>query len=229
MILVTDFDNTFFTEDIKENVRLVNKFKENQDNLFIIATGRPLYLLEPELKKYNIKYDYLICNDGAVIFDSNNTIIDKTNIDYFTAIQIYNLLKRNINIKHVYIDNIINFGELESENFNGVLAMPFEHNDVSEIIFEINKKFHTVQCYLSHRWINILSVDASKGNAITFLQNLNNWNSSDIYLIGDNTNDLSMTKYENCYAVLHGKKEFIDKCNNQVKNFKELVEKITLK
>ena len=50
-ILVSDFDKTFFTDEIKENVELVSKFME-EGNKFIIATGRPLYLLKPELKKY---------------------------------------------------------------------------------------------------------------------------------------------------------------------------------
>ena len=48
-ILVSDFDNTFYTQKIEENVKLVNQFRE-KGNVFIIATGRPLYLLKSDLK-----------------------------------------------------------------------------------------------------------------------------------------------------------------------------------
>lgn len=224
-ILVSDFDNTFFTNDIDENVKLVDEFI-NQSNIFIIATGRPLYLLKPELSKYKINYDFLICNDGAVIFDKEHNIIDKTNIDYLTTVQIYNILKRSNDIEHVYVDAIYDFGELDSKDFNGILALPYDRDKVELILKEIRYKYPTVQGYLSHHWLNILSVDASKGNAIKYLENMYDWKEENIYIIGDNNNDSSMTIYNNCFAVLSGKKEFIEKCNYKVKDFKEMMDRI---
>lgn len=224
-ILVSDFDNTFFTDDIEENVKLVDEFI-NQNNIFIIATGRPLYLLKPELIKYKVNYNFLICNDGAVIFDHEDNIIDKTNIDYLTAIQIYNTLKRSYEIEHVYVDAIYDFGELNSKDFNGILALPYDRDKVTLLLNEIRYKYPTVQGYLSHHWLNILSIDACKGKAIKYLENMHNWKEECIYTIGDNSNDLSMTTYSNCYAVLSGKKEFIQKCNYKVKNFKEMIDTI---
>lgn len=224
-ILVSDFDDTFFTDDIEENVKLVNEFI-NQNNIFIIATGRPLYLLKPELIKYKVNYNFLICNDGAVIFDNKDNIIDKTNIDYLTAVQIYNVLKRSYEIEHVYVDAIYDFKGLDSKDFNGILALPYNRDNVNQLLKEICYKYPTIQGYLSHRWINILSIDASKGNAIKYLENMYDWKEEYIYTIGDNNNDLSMTIYNNCYAVLSGKKEFIDKCNYKVKNFKEMIDRI---
>lgn len=225
-ILVSDFDNTFFTKDIEKNIKLVNKFIEAK-NIFIIATGRPFYLLKPELDKHNIKYNFLICNDGAVIFDGKtNEVIDKTNIDYLTAVQVYNILKRSNDIEHVYVDAIYDFGELDAKDFNGILALPYDRDKVDDLLAEIKFKYPTVQGYLSHRWINVLSIEASKGNAIKYLENMYDWNEDNIYTIGDNNNDLSMTIYKNCYAVKHGKQEFIENCSNVVENFEELLEKI---
>lgn len=224
-VIVSDFDNTFFTNEIADNVKLVDDFRK-KGNIFIIATGRPLYLLKPDLIKYNVKYDYLICNDGAVIFDKEENAIDKTNIDYHTTVQIYNILKRNVEIEHVYIDAIYDFGELDAKDFNGILALPYDRDRVSNLIKDICKNYPTIQGYFSHRWINILSASVSKGNAIKFLQDMNNWSSSNIYVIGDNNNDLSMTVYENSYAVKNGKVEYINKCNYKVENFKEMMNKI---
>lgn len=220
-ILVSDFDKTFFTDDIKLNVELVNKFMD-EGNKFIIATGRPLYLLKPELKKYSIKYNYLICNDGAVIFDSEDNIIDKTNIEHFQAIEIFNFLKRSNAFEHVYIDNIYDFGELDSKDYNGILALPYDRNKALDVLEDIRNKYFNVNAYLSHRWLNILSVDVSKGIAIKFLCDKENWPNQDIYTIGDGLNDMSMTTFENCYAVNDSNNEFRDKCNNVIDKFSSI-------
>lgn len=224
-VIVSDFDNTFFTKDIEENVKLINTFM-SEGNIFVIATGRPIYLLKPDLVRYNVKYNFLICNDGAVIFNDKEEIIDKTNIDYMTAVEVYNLLKRSDYIEHVYIDAIYDFGELDAKDYNGILAMPYNRDMVEELLIDINKKHPTIQGYLSHKWLNILSIDASKGNAIKYLENKYSWNSNDIYTIGDNNNDISMTKYENSYGVLSGKQSLLDKCSHKIKNFKELFKEI---
>ena len=49
-IIVSDFDNTFFTDSYKKNIELVNDFV-NKGNIFIIATGRPIYLLLNDLDR----------------------------------------------------------------------------------------------------------------------------------------------------------------------------------
>lgn len=224
-ILVSDFDKTFYTDDIEKNVELVNKFIE-EGNKFIIATGRPLYLLRPELEKYSIKYDYLICNDGAVIFDSEENIIDKTNIEHFQAIKIYNFLKRSSGFEHVYIDAIYDFGGLDAKDYNGILALPYDKNIATNILKEIKNKYFTVNAYLSHRWLNILSADVSKGTAIKFLCDKQNWLGENIYVIGDGLNDMSMTIFKNSYAVNDSNEEFKNNCNNVIEKFSDIFEEI---
>ena len=81
-ILVSDYDNTFFRDDkeIKENMLKVEEFRR-KNNLFIIATGRSYYDFNRALKEYDIKYDYLIINQGATILDNKNNIIENHTID----------------------------------------------------------------------------------------------------------------------------------------------------
>ena len=220
-ILVSDFDNTFFTNRIDNNVDLVNKFR-NEGNLFIIATGRPIYLIKPEIEKHKIEYDYLICNDGAVIFDQDDNIVDKTNIDYQSAIQIYNMIIRSNNVEHVYIDAITDFGDLDASDYNGVLALPYDHEEALKLTDYINKKYPSVQAYMSHRWLNVLSIEASKGIAIKFLENANSWDASDIYVVGDNNNDASMLVYNNSFGVEAGNPDYLDRCLYRIKRFEEI-------
>ena len=220
-ILVSDFDNTFFTSRIDNNVDLVNKFRD-EGNLFIIATGRPIYLIKPEIEKHNIKYDYLICNDGAVIFDEEDNIVDKTNIDYQTAIQIYNMIIRSNNVEHVYIDAITDFGDLDASDYNGVLALPYDRDEALKLTEYINKKYPSVQAYMSHRWINVLSIEASKGIAIKFLENANSWDVNNIYVVGDNNNDASMLVYNNSFGIEAGNPDYLDRCLYRIKKFEEI-------
>ena len=83
-------------------------------------------------------------------------------------------------------------------------------------------KYFNVNAYLSHRWLNILSVDVSKGIAIKFLCDKENWSNQDVYTIGDGLNDMSMTTFENCYAVNDSNNEFRDKCNNVIDKFSSI-------
>lgn len=224
-VLVSDFDNTFYTKNIKQNVELVNNFI-SEGNKFIIATGRPLYLLKPELEKYSINYNYLICNDGAVVFNETNDILDKTNLEHFQTIEIFNLLKRSNLFERVYIDAIYDFGELDSNNYNGILALPFEKDEAIDIQKEINNKYFSVNAYLSHKWLNILNATASKGNAIKFLRDKENWKDDDIYVIGDGINDMSMTVFKNSYAVKESDLNFKNKCNKVIESFSNIFDEM---
>ena len=58
-ILISDFDKTFYTENYDNNIKLINEFV-NSGNKFVIATGRPLYFLEPSIEWKNINYYNLI-------------------------------------------------------------------------------------------------------------------------------------------------------------------------
>ena len=195
-ILVSDFDRTFYTDEIIKNVELVNKFVD-EGNIFIIATGRPLYLLKPELEKYSIRYNYLICNDGAVVFDKSNNVICKNNLEHIQTIEIYNFLRRTNVFEHVYIDAIYDFGDLSSKDYNGIIALPYDKKEAQYVLNQLNEKYFTINAYFSHRWLNILSADVSKGLGIRFLKDRENWDENDIYTIGDGANDISMTIFEN--------------------------------
>lgn len=222
-ILVSDFDNTFYTSEIKKNVSLSNEFIK-EGNVFIIATGRPLYLLKPDLDKYKIDYNYLICNDGAVIFDKNHNIIEKTNIEYSTTIEIFNILSRSNIFERVYIDAIYDFGELDCENYNGILAKPYDKKEAIKLNKDICNKYSLVQGYLSHKWLNILSREASKGKAIKTLIEREGWFEDNIYVIGDNENDLSMMPFKNSYAIENSSLTLKKECSAIVNSFSDLIE-----
>ncbi len=223
-ILVTDFDKTFFTEEYEQNIELVNKFI-SEGNIFIIATGRPIYLLKPDIDKYNINYNYLICNDGAAIFDCEDKKIYEDNIDESDAKKIFYELQNDLNLEKVFIDTARDFSIDTNDTFNGIVALPIDRNKAYSTINYLCNKYPSIQGYLSHKWINILTKTASKGQAIKLLANMNNWNTSEIITVGDNKNDLSMSHDFDSYAI-KGDTELMKNSKHTVIDFKKMMEKI---
>ena len=76
LLVASDFDGTLYVNDINiinKNIEYINKLREN-NHLFAIITGRGLSIIEL-LKKYNISYDFLICENGAIIYDNKDNIL----------------------------------------------------------------------------------------------------------------------------------------------------------
>ena len=78
-ILASDFDETiYFPEDIektKNNVKYIKEFI-SYGNIFCIITGRNYTDLKQFLNNFDIPYSYLICEDGAKIFNNVDYCLD---------------------------------------------------------------------------------------------------------------------------------------------------------
>lgn len=221
-IIVSDFDNTFYTAEYEKNVQLIKSFIE-KGNKFIIATGRPIYLLKPDIEDYNLDCSYIVCNDGGVIFDSEGKKIFEENIDKEVAKEVYELLSKDDNFEEVFIDTALNFSKDTNDTFNAILALPKDKKIAQKQIDELMEKYPSIQGYISHRWLNILNKNSSKGNAIKMLMNMNNWSYDDVITIGDNYNDISMLENFNSF-IIKGDKNIEDKAKYVVNNFKEMLE-----
>lgn len=221
-IIVSDFDNTFYTAEYEKNIQLIKSFIE-KGNKFIIATGRPIYLLKPDIEDYNLDCSYIVCNDGGVIFDSEGKKIFEENIDKEVAKEVYELLSKDDNFEEVFIDTALNFSKDTNDTFNAILALPKDKKIAQKQIDELMEKYPSIQGYISHRWLNILNKNSSKGNAIKMLMNMNNWSYDDVITIGDNYNDISMLENFNSF-IIKGDKNIEDKAKYVVNNFKEMLE-----
>lgn len=75
-MVVSDYDGTLFNgkQSLIDNIEAIDSFRKNC-NLFVIATERSFPSIKKEINFYNIPYDYLICNNGSVIFDNNNNVL----------------------------------------------------------------------------------------------------------------------------------------------------------
>ena len=83
MLLASDFDGTIYIDQKmpKKNIEFIKKFKSNPSNQFVLVTGRDLYMTKLVIDKFQIPFDFIICNNGTVIYDQNFNIIFKKTLD----------------------------------------------------------------------------------------------------------------------------------------------------
>ena len=102
-LLASDYDKTLYTNkrNLMLNIDAVNKFREN-GNLFALVTGRSFVSIKQEINYYNIKYDYLACNNGLIVFDNEDNIIDSSILSQSNLDYIYESLNGNDIVKEIY-------------------------------------------------------------------------------------------------------------------------------
>lgn len=215
-VLVSDFDDTLYTNDYEKNLESINKFMQD-GNIFIIATGRNFKSITTKLKEKNFLCNFYICKDGSSIYDSNFNLIYRKDIDSKSVKGIIDILLKN-NLK-VYVDDTLNYLTNYNISPNAIIAKIEDRSKEDSILNEILKKY-PVYGYLSRNWINIINKNNSKANAIKFIINKYDLG-NDIYVVGDAVNDLSMLTEFNGYVIGDKLKQ-----HKKINNIKELIDLI---
>lgn len=192
-ILASDFDNTIYYLDDKEknkkNVSAIKKFI-NQGNIFCIITGRNYSDLKKLLNENDIPYSYLVCEDGAKIFNNMDYCIDTILLDRNTIEEIIPILEEN-NCDY-YLDD----GYNKTEYLEDVVKIVINCTDEKEKerMVKIIKDKINVHIYASRTHVNIINKVVNKENALKKLFNLEELNINLLKVIGDNDNDYEMLK-----------------------------------
>ena len=192
-ILASDFDNTIYFLDDKErnkrNVAAIKKFV-SQGNVFCIITGRNYSDLKVLLNENDIPYSYLICEDGAKIFNNMDYCIDTVLLDRKTIERIIPVLKEN-NCDY-YLDDGYNKTEY-LEDVVKIVVNCIDEQEKERIVKTVKEHFD-VHIYASRFHVNIINKSVNKENALKKLFNLEELNINFLNVIGDNDNDYEMLK-----------------------------------
>lgn len=218
-ILISDFDHTFFDSNYLKNIELVNKFV-SEGNMFIIATGRSINNLNIDIIDHKIKYSYLICSDGASIYDNKHNNIYTCNIDENLINPICNLLESDSNITLTLIEND-NF--VSGTVANSIAGKFIDKVKCINLVKKIDNLFPTINSYLSDNYINIRNKKVSKYEGIKFLINNYNLNSKEIYTIGDSINDKEMCENFKSFSFYDADESVKSVSNTILKNFEEAI------
>ena len=191
-MLASDFDNTIYFPDNEEltnkNIKSIKEFV-TKGNIFCIITGRNYTDLKLLLNKYNIPYTYLVCEDGAKIFNNMDYCLDTTHLDEEVIIKVKEILD-SINCDY-YLDD----GYNKTEYLKDVVKIVVNCKDEKEKerIVELVKSKIDIHIYASRTHVNIINKTVNKKHALNKLIQMEKLNTK-VYVIGDNDNDYEMLK-----------------------------------
>ena len=216
-ILASDFDNTIYyldnPEQNKKNIEAIKKFV-SYGNIFCIITGRNYTDLKLLLNEYKIPYSYLVCEDGAKIFNNMDYCIETTYLERKEIEKIEEILKDD-NCDY-YLDDGYNKTEFLDDVVKIVVNCTDEQE--KERIVELIKEKSDVHIYASRFHVNIIHKSVNKKRALKSLMNLEELDYNLLHVIGDNDNDYEMLKeFEG--AVIKKHHPVLDELNKEEYNY----------
>jgi hypothetical protein len=193
-IIASDFDNTIFYENRDEqnqkNIQAIRKFIA-EGNIFIIITGRNYTRLKKTLNEYDIPYNYLVCEDGAKIFNGEDICIDSTFLDEEEIVKVKKVLD-DLNVDY-YLDD----GYNETDDHKDCVKIVVRTSSLDEkekILNAIYDKIN-VHIYASRKHVNIIHKTVNKEYALNRLFNIEKeLDISKLHVVGDDLNDYEMLK-----------------------------------
>lgn len=203
-VLASDFDLTLYVDDleiVKKNVMAICRFMKN-GNLFGIITGRNYSDIKVLLNQYDIPYHYLICQDGAKLFDSMDYCFSTVSLSREDIVRIVPVLEE------YHFDYYLDDGYNETTNMDDcvkVVGVIENRREEAQKVVDILIK-EGFYAYLSMYYINILDSSVNKKNALEKLLVHADCYKEDLYVIGDSVNDLEMlTSFQGAIMKNHSK------------------------
>lgn len=221
-ILVSDFDYTFLNLEYQKNIEAVQQFVY-ENNIFILATSRNIAQLELELENFKVPHFFLICNDGATIYDRNLKCLYEKTIEKEISIKIFDKLDQSKYILETYIDTGHQLTVSSEANATHILAKPKNILKAQKLLDTILKQYNNVTGYIMEGWIHITPKGVSKGKAINHLVERFHFDTKQIFVVGDNINDLSMFEHYSGFALEHADPALKEKASKIVNNFEEVI------
>ena len=230
-LFVTDYDDTFYTDDksILLNIKKLKKLKKH-NFIIVIATGRCLPSIKEQIIKYHIPYDYLSCADGSIVYDTNDNIIYKSilNTEIVNYFEEFSKKMDYEHMQYVYPEGYSRSLEKDNILLGVNICIKTELSKQKDIddFFDI-KKLYPNYNYLFykhpvHSFFCIKPLNISKAYSIDILKDKLNISKEDVFIIGDSNNDADMLQKYNgvgmknsCPEVL----EIVHKTYSSVSNY----------
>lgn len=230
-VLASDYDGTLRTQERvnKKDLDMIHEFRK-AGHMFGLVTGRSMESIKTEIEKNGIEFDFIVANNGGVIYDRNFKKLQCLYFDFNRALDIisyikgvdcvsyvindgYHRYKFAVNeaaIDHKYADMPNNNNREEDVLDNGKIAqLVISLNDsvlAEEIAHHINVNFKGYACaYVNINCVDIVPDGVSKAEGLYFIENEYDLVHDDIYAIGDSFNDLPMIEEFHGCAVTHAR------------------------
>ena len=211
-VLASDFDYTLYVKDkeiVQKNIAAISKFMK-YGNIFCIITGRSYSNIKVLLNEYKIPYHYLICQDGAKIFDSMDYCFSTEYLSREKIEQIIPVMEKYS--FEYYLDD----GYNETTNMDDCVKVVGIINDREEDAKKVVEELRDLgfYAYLGLYSINVIDSSVNKSVALEKVLVHADCHKDDLYVIGDSVNDLEMlTTFQG--AIMKNHSVELDKLNKK--------------
>lgn len=220
--LASDLDGTLIhnNEISKQDIEAIKRFRE-AGNKFIVSTGRELKGIKSAFSQYSdLKYDYIVACNGAIIYDANDNIISKRTIGKDMADKVYKAFKDNNDVtfacgfgdghyivelkeNHGIKEDIVNYTKhmTEEEYYSedrqyemlGFICRDQDSKLAEQIIPLINDVVGSeIEVFRNQYFIDMAALNCTKGEGVKSILEIEGATVNDVTTIGDSMNDISM-------------------------------------
>ena len=116
-ILASDYDGTLRTEELVDinDVHAIHEFRA-AGNMFGLVTGRSMESIQTEIQKNKIEFDFIVANNGGVIYDRDFQRLQVLYMDFNKALDIIAYIKTLDCVSYVINDGFHRFKFPVDEN-----------------------------------------------------------------------------------------------------------------
>ncbi len=250
-ILASDYDGTLRIngEVDPHDLESIAKFRQ-AGHLFGIVTGRSYNMIFNELNYYGISVDFLICNNGSVIYDASGNSLYHVTIDTQLAMDLIAWLEKEeaamfgvTGDKSYYRQ--LNPGFITQSNVNGIIQSMvstkeevlkakkitafFTRKNNLELTVDLGQRIEKTfgprfGLHQNRGTIDIGPLGISKSTAISALQEI--YPQAHISVIGDDLNDVEMVRDFDGYGIIGGHEELLKVAKHLVHGISECIENL---
>lgn len=239
----------------KEDIEAILELKKSGHKL-IISTGRGLTGIERAFSNYpEVKYDYIVACNGSLVLNSNGEIVYNNYIssevgraileEFLEENDIYLhfasegkscvIEPKNIELEEHMIefsDKVINHKDLFLEDRKyDMLGFNVENKDIvraEELKNRVVESYGDIlEAFRNQHFIDIAPKDCSKGNGLKKLMEIIDFDTENLYTIGDSYNDISMFNLtKNSFTFHYAEEKLKPYANNCVGSVSECINTI---
>lgn len=247
-ILASDYDGTLYAhgELIGDVLGAVAALRA-KDNHFGIVTGRDFSMILPEIKRWPLSVDFLVCINGAAVYNGDMTLLSSHLISEdaipsilnhpaglaSTHYQVSGLgpLKVMLRAGSMFWDAGIEFQRISLEEAMtakdvGQISLGFSSVDESsKWTAALNTDLgDVIQAHQNKRMIDITRNGVDKATGIAAAMRAKGWAEADVVTVGDGDNDVPMIKAYHGYTVADASPHVVAAARKQFDNVPQLVE-----
>lgn len=228
-VVASDYDGTLRTEAYvnKKDIACIHEFRK-AGNLFGIVSGRSMESLKKEIEVNKIEFDFIIANNGGVIYNQALEKLQCLYMDFDKALDVIGYIKSTDCASYVINDGYhrykfsIDASQVDTKYANmpdqtsheeevldrgRIAQLVISLNDshlADEIAQYINMNFRGFAvAYVNVNCVDIVPYGVSKAEGLYFIEQEYNLKHDDIHTIGDSFNDLPMLEEFHGNAVSH--------------------------